>query len=267
MTDQARIEVERHGHIAVLTYHNPPANTWTPDSLGDLAQTIEALQQDASIYGLILTGQGERFFSAGADLNQFSSGDKAQAWQMAMQFERGFDAIRQYRGVTIAMINGYALGGGLEWALACDIRIAEHHALLGLPEASVGLLPCAGGTQQLPRLVGEGWAKRIILCGEKVTAHEAREIGLVEIVTSPGEGLTAALGLGEKIAAQSPTSIAACKRLIAASVDGTPSDLGRGLEREAFIALFEGEDQQEGVKAFLEKRAPRWSNQTSSSNK
>ncbi|WP_413112216.1 enoyl-CoA hydratase [Thaumasiovibrio sp. DFM-14] len=257
MSDKAKIDVELQGHVAVLTIDNPPANTWTPGSLEQLAMHMQHLQQDRAIYSVILTGQGERFFSAGADLHQFSSGDKALAWEVAQRFEQAFSALRRFRGVVIAAINGYAMGGGLEAALACDIRIAERHAVMALPEAQVGLLPCAGGTQQLPRLVGEGWAKRIILCGERLQAQQAQDIGLVEIVTSPGESLSTALALADQVAKQSPGSVAACKTLIEASYQ--PCD-GRVLEREAFLQLFDSYDQQEGVAAFLEKRKPRWRN-------
>ena len=121
----------------------------------------------------MVTGEGEKFFSAVADLKLFADGDKALAREMARRFGEAFETLSQFRGVSIAAINGYAMGGGLECALACDIRIAETQAQMALPEAAVGLLPCAGGTQLLPLLVGEGWAKRMILCGERVTAETA----------------------------------------------------------------------------------------------
>ncbi len=122
---------------------------------------------------------------------------------MAQRFGEAFAALTAFRGVSIAAVNGYAMGGGLECAMACDIRIAEEHAQMALPEASVGLLPCAGGTQNLPWLVGEGWAKRMILCGERVTAAKALEIGLVEEVVPTGNGLEAALKLAEGACKQS----------------------------------------------------------------
>ena len=183
------IDVEIRGHTAVLTMNNPPANTWTKESLNILRDTVLKLNDDKSVYALVITGQGEKFFSAGADLNLFADGDKAVALGMAQAFGEAFETLSQFRGVSIAAINGYAMGGGLEVALACDIRIAEAHASLALPEAKVGLLPCAGGTQNLTWLVGEGWAKRIILCGERVTASQAVEIGLVEQVVASGQVL------------------------------------------------------------------------------
>jgi enoyl-CoA hydratase/carnithine racemase len=167
--------------------------------------------------------------------------------------------LSQFRGLSIAAINGYAMGGGLEVALACDLRIAESQAQMALPEAAVGLLPCAGGTQNLAWLVGEGWAKRMILCGERVSAQQALDIGLVEDVTEPGHALAKAIEWAQNSERQSPTSIAACKRLIQ-NARKEPMFAGMGYERDEFINLFDTNDQKEGVQAFLEKRKPQWTN-------
>lgn len=254
------IQLEKRGHIAVLTIANPPANTWTADSLAALKATVEELNDDRNIFALVVTGQGEKFFSAGADLKTFADGDRARANDMAQRFGEAFAALTAFRGVSIAAVNGYAMGGGLECAMACDIRIAEEHAQVALPEASVGLLPCAGGTQNLPWLVGEGWAKRMILCGERVTAAKALEIGLVEEVVPTGNGLEAALKLAEGACKQSPSSIARCKQLVMSARDGRSHSDGWRMERELFVELFHTEDQKEGVNAFLEKRKPDWKN-------
>ena len=157
-----KLTVEKHGHTALITINHPPANTWDRESLIGLKQVIDHLNHDDDIYALVICGQGEKFFSAGADLKLFADGDRNRAREMARRFGEAFEALRDFRGVSIAAINGFALGGGLECALACDLRIAEQQAQMGLPEASVGLLPCAGGTQALAWLVGEGWAKRMI---------------------------------------------------------------------------------------------------------
>jgi len=180
-----KLTVEKHGHTALITINHPPANTWDRESLIGLKQVIDHLNHDDDIYALVICGQGEKFFSAGADLKLFADGDRNRAREMARRFGEAFEALRDFRGVSIAAINGFALGGGLECALACDLRIAEQQAQMGLPEASVGLLPCAGGTQALAWLVGEGWAKRMILCGERITADTALRIGLVEQVVEP----------------------------------------------------------------------------------
>ncbi len=253
------LQLELRGHTALVHLANPPANTWTEDSLRALTALVADLNANRAVYSLILTGQGEKFFSAGADLKLFASGDKAIARAMARRFGEAFEALAGFRGVSIAAINGYAMGGGLECALACDIRIAEEHAVVALPEAGVGLLPCAGGTQWLPWLVGEGWAKRMILAGEKVPASKALDIGLVEEVVPRGESVSRALALAEGVAGQSPSSVAACKQLIQGA-RGLPPRHNLPSEREAFVDLFDTEDQQEGVGAFLAKRKPEWKN-------
>lgn len=253
------LKVEADGHVVIVTLSNPPANTWTVHSLAALRDLIKALDADRDIYTLVITGEGEKFFSAGADLKQFASGDKAGAREAARRFGEAFEALAAFRGVSIAAINGYAMGGGLECALACDLRIAEEHAQLALPEAAVGLLPCAGGTQALPRLVGEGWAKRMILLGERVDAATALRIGLVEDVAPKGQGKTRAIEWAQRAGKQSPTSVAACKALVQATRSGSFAS-ALVAEREAFVDLFDTADQAEGVTAFLEKRAPQWTN-------
>jgi len=253
------INAEQIGHCVLVTINNPPANTWTEQSLTDLRDLIGQLNEDKSVYSLVITGVGEKFFSAGADLKVFADGDKQVARNMADIFGAAFEALSDFNGVSIAAINGYAMGGGLEVALACDIRIAEEQALMALPEAKVGLLPCAGGTQNLSWLVGEGWAKRMILCGERVDANKALSIGLVEEVVATGSAKDAALGLAQKVNEQSPSAVSACKSLIQM---GRSQDIRSALspERDAFVALFDTQDQKEGVAAFLEKRRPQWVN-------
>lgn len=253
------LQVEKIGHTALVTIANPPANTWTYDSLQALKRLVADLNADRDIYALVITGQGEKFFSAGADLKLFADGDKGVAASMTILFGEAFEALSAFHGVSIAAINGYAMGGGLECALACDIRIAEEQAQMALPEAAVGLLPCAGGTQHLPWLVGEGWAKRMILCGERVDAATALRIGLVEEVVSRGAARDTALALAEKVGRQSPCSVTACKTLVQAARHAPPA-ANLIHERELFIKLFDTQDQREGVQAFLEKRTPQWQN-------
>lgn len=256
---QGTIDYQINGSVAILTIDNPPANTWTYESLIELKRLVQELDSMSDVYALVLTGKGDKFFSAGADLNLFASGDKGAAIDMAKVFGQAFETLSAFRGVSIAAINGYAMGGGLEAALACDIRIAEQQARMALPEAKVGLLPCAGGTQNLTALVGEGWAKRIILCGEQLDATQALTIGLIEEVVPQGEALSSAVNLALKVANQSPTSVTACKQLIQ-NCRSNPISHGLVKERELFIGLFDSEDQKEGVNAFLEKRQPDWKN-------
>ncbi len=257
MTEKLKLEIR--GHTALITIDNPAANTWDAENLAALKEMIADLNGNRDIYALVITGQGDKFFSAGADLTLFESGDKSVAREMAEHFGAAFEVLAGFRGVSIAAINGYAMGGGLECAMACDIRIAESHAVMALPEATVGLLPCGGGTQNLAWIVGEGWAKKMILCGERVDAQTALRIGLVEEVVDQGQGVERALELATQVARQSPTSVNACKRLIQAARSGNITATYPA-ERDEFVALFDSQDQKEGVQAFLEKRTPVWKN-------
>ncbi|MDP9013526.1 MAG: enoyl-CoA hydratase [Pseudomonadota bacterium] len=254
------IECSIEGHVAVITLNNPSANTFTAEGLEQLTNLIGDLNGNLDVYAAVVTGQGDKFFSAGADLKTFADGDKARARHMAQRFGAAFEALQEARPVVIAAINGYAMGGGLECALACDIRIAEEHAQMALPEPSVGLLPAGCGTQTLPWLVGEGWAKRIILTNERINAETALRIGLVEEVVPRGQSRPTALTLAQRVSTLSPRAVTFSKKLIHQARQGTPRGAALALERERFIDLFDGEDQQEGVKAFLEKRKPAWKN-------
>ncbi|WP_461534841.1 enoyl-CoA hydratase [Spongorhabdus nitratireducens] len=251
------ILIKEEGHTAILTLNNPPANTWTEESLNYLASIVEQFNQRKDIMTLIVRSDSEKFFSAGADLNMFADGDKGNAARVGIAFGNAFEALSSFRGLTIAVINGWSMGGGLEVALACDLRVAEPQATLALPEASVGLLPCAGGTQNLTLLVGEGWAKRMILCGERVKAEKALEIGLVEALAEPGKGMEQAMEWANGVEKQSPAAVAACKRLIQ-QTRSAPLSEGLPKERAEFNELFDDPNQLEGVNAFLEKRKPEW---------
>ena len=259
LSNTEKLKVEIVGHVARITVDNPAANTWDTESLPGLADLVEKLNADKNIYALVITGEGEKFFSAGADLKIFADGDPEAAGVMAANFGKAFETLSNFRGVSIAAINGFAMGGGLEVAMACDIRIAEEQAQMALPEAKVGLLPCAGGTQRLTQLVGEGWAKRMILCGERIKAAKAEQIGLVEEVVPTGTALDRAMALAEQVGEQSPISVTACKKLIHGARDICISQ-GLEDERTEFVDLFSTEDQREGVNAFLEKRKPVWKN-------
>ncbi|MBD2859826.1 enoyl-CoA hydratase [Spongiibacter sp. KMU-158] len=256
-TDKLKVEII--GNTALVTIDNPGANTWDSESLTGLKTLVANLDADKSIYAMVITGAGAKFFSAGADLKMFADGDRANAQDIGMKFGEAFEALAAFRGVTIAAVNGYAMGGGLECALACDIRIAEEQAQMALPEAKVGLLPCAGGTQRLPALVGSGWAKRMVLCGERLKADKALEIGLVEEVVAEGCAKERALELAAQVAQQSPVAVSFCKKLIDQVRDDS-IPMGLIQERELFVQLFYTADQKEGVNAFLEKRSPEWKN-------
>ncbi|MCY4328776.1 MAG: enoyl-CoA hydratase [Endozoicomonadaceae bacterium] len=248
-------DIECKDHLAIITLDNPPANTWTLDNLTLFKDQVSKLSDNNKITGIVIKSASQKFFSAGADLNSFNNVSAETAGAMANAFGEAFEVLTNFKGVSIAAIDGYAMGGGLEVALACDMRFVSSKAKLGLPEAKVGLLPCAGGTQNLTLLVGEGWAKRMILCGEMIDGQTAFNIGLAEVVTeSPVED---AVELALRTQEVSPDSLAACKQLI---------QMGRHCprwenlvkERKLFVDLFAGSNQQEGVQSFLEKRKPEW---------
>jgi enoyl-CoA hydratase/carnithine racemase len=253
------IRHETRGATVIVTIDNPPANTWTPDSLDALRELVARLERDSAIRAAVLTGAGAKFFSAGADLEHFS-GDKAKGREFITRFGTAFEALMSARFVTLAAINGYAMGGGLECALCCDIRIAEEHAQMALPEPAVGLLPGGGGTQNLPWLVGEGWAKRMILTNERVAADTALRIGLVEEVVARGKALETAIAMAERVATLSPRAVESCKALIHNARNGIARGPGLAQERSRFVDLFDHGDRLEGVKAFLEKRKAQWKN-------
>jgi enoyl-CoA hydratase/carnithine racemase len=235
------LDYANEGAIALLTLKRPPANAFTPDGLLQLQHTVERLNGEARVRAIVITGDGPKFFSAGADLNTFADGNRDVARTAATRFGAAFEALQNARAVVIAAINGYAMGGGLECALSCDIRIAEQHAQLALPETAVGLLPCGCGTQTLPWLVGE-----------------ALRIGLVEEVVDKGAAREAALAMATRVTSLSPQAVSFSKSLIHQARHGVPRSAALAVERERFVDLFDGPDQREGVNAFLEKRAPQW---------
>ena len=253
------LKLEKRGHVAILTMNNPPANTWTPESLRLLKHIIGELNEDKENYSLIVTSESEKFFCAGADLNRFNHDDKAQSFEFSLSFGEAFEALTNYQGVSIAGITGFAMGGGLEVALSCDVRICEEQAQMALPEAAVGLLPCGLGSQQLSWLVGEAWAKRMMLLGERIKAPQAEKIGLVSEVVATGTVLEKALELAAKVESQSPTSVRYCKSLI---MEARGGDINSAFskEREQFVKLWDSQDQKEGVSAFIEKRKADWKN-------
>lgn len=254
-TDKILVKITEH--IAQITINNPPANTWDLESLGGLSSTIAQLSENGQITAIVIHGRGEKFFSAGADLKQFSEGNKDASEVVANKFGEAFEALANFEGITIAAINGYAMGGGLECALACDIRIIEEQAQVALPEAGVGLLPCAGGTQRLSWLVGEAWATKMILLGHRMDAKTAVQTGLALEIASKGESLQTALDYAAHASKQSPDALMACKRLIKSARENTIASALRQ-ERVEFIDLIGGKNQLEGTTSFLEKRAPVW---------
>ncbi|NWK80212.1 enoyl-CoA hydratase [Aquitalea sp. LB_tupeE] len=254
------LTLEHLGQSAIITINNPPANVWTIASLRELAAVMTDLQANSAVRAVVITGAGDAFFCAGADLNLFSQGSKQDVADLLDAFGSAFAALRNYTGVTVAAINGYALGGGLECALMCDYMVVERGARLGLPEARVGLLPAGGGSKTLADKVGVSWAKRILLGGEILSAEKAYEIGLVEEIVDPGFAKIMAVSLAGKVANQAPLAVARARQLVEASAGASLEDhLQR--ERAALLSLIGEAEQMEGVSAFLGKRSPSWADE------
>ena len=220
----------------------------------ELLAALERLRTDPDVRVVVLTGAGSQAFIAGADINEFAERTPA-AQRQAMAAPRIFDAVAEYPKPVIAMINGVALGGGCELALACDIRIAAASARLGQPEIRLGLIPGGGGTQRLPRLVGTGGALRLILSGAAVSAAEALRMGLVDQVHQDEELREQTLKLARAIAGHSPLTLQLAKAAVQCALE-QPLNAGLAQERELFLKAFGSEDGREGVAAFLEKRPP-----------
>lgn len=245
-----RLRMERE--IAIIEIDSPPLNIITDDLLTELDTVTEKIR---NVRALVITGTGDKAFVAGADIQQFPSLNRESGIALVEKGKRIFDRIAAFPFPVICAINGVALGGGLELALACDIRIAEKQAKLGLPEAKLGVLPGYGGTQRLTRLVGSGKAKELIFTGEYVSSNESLQMGLVERVVSPGAALEEAIDLAKKMSANGPQAIASAKRVIDEGL-GLPLHEAQKLESEQFGILCETGDMQEGVQAFMEKRTP-----------
>ncbi len=247
------------GRVAHLELVNPPLNLVTGElleALGTALATLAAASAD-EVRAVVLSGRGERAFSAGSHVGEFES-QRGPGGRERQAFEAGI--ARRLAGLpmpTIAAIEGNALGGGLELALCCDLRIASERARLGLPEVRLAVIPGAGGTQRLPRVVGEAWAKELVLTGRVLTATEAAQIGLVHEVVPAGEAVARAVAIGEEIAARGPLAVREAKRLIAAA---TELDLESGLaaELDASVRIFATDDMLEGAHAFLGKRDPEY---------
>jgi enoyl-CoA hydratase len=238
----------RPGGVALVTLDRPKANALSIELLAQLEAVADELASD--LPGAVVVTGGPRIFAAGADIAGFGGPDDALVY--ARQFRAAFDKLAALPRVVIAAVAGYALGGGCELALACDLRVASEKARFGQPEIQLGLIPGAGGTQRLSRLVGAGRAKELVLTGRHIDATEAHAIGLVERVAPAGEELDVALGLAGELAAGPLVAGAYAKRAIDAGLDG-PLAAGLDLEQELFVEVFRTEDATTGVRSFLEQ--------------
>ncbi|MDF1563444.1 MAG: enoyl-CoA hydratase-related protein [Deltaproteobacteria bacterium] len=248
------LKVEVEGGIATVTIDRPKAlNALNPETITELGEAFAALRDSGEVRVAILTGGGEKAFVAGADISAMAGYTVEEARHFATLGQKVFDSLAEMPFPVIAAVNGFALGGGCELALACDLVYASTNAKLGQPEVNLGVIPGFGGTQRLARRVGIARAKELILTGNVIKADAARSMGLVLEVFEPGALLPKVKEIAKTIAAKGPLAVAQAKRAIDQGQDvGLPS--ANALEVHAFAQLFGSEDQKEGMAAFLEKR-------------
>ena len=251
-----QLVVERVGAVAVVTVDRPKVlNALNSATVVELREVVDALAADDAIRAVVLTGAGDRAFIAGADIAELATLSPVSAQALARRGQALCDALEWMGKPVIAAINGYALGGGCEIAMACTVRLAAETARIGQPEIGLGLLPGYGGTQRLPRLVGVGRALELMLTGDPIPAAEAWRIGLVNRVVAPDELAAEARALAERLASQAPVAVRA---ILDAVREGMQMSLAGGCEHEAalFGVAAATDDWREGTRAFLEKRRP-----------
>lgn len=251
------ITIDKDGKTAVVTINRPSKmNALNAATLSEIAQAFHVLEADNEVRGIILTGAGEKAFVAGADIQEFVHLNKEEAAQLSRRgHEEVMNVIYNFRKPVIAAINGFALGGGLELALACHLRIAVESAKVGLPEVSLGIIPGYGGTQRLTALVGRGKALEMIMTGDMITATEAYQWGVLNhVVTEAEDLLPKAKSILERTYLRSATAIGAAIEAVNAGIQD--SAVGSEAEIRLFGECFGSEDMKEGVAAFLEKRQP-----------
>ncbi|WP_078430086.1 enoyl-CoA hydratase/isomerase family protein [Alkalihalobacterium alkalinitrilicum] len=250
----AKVKYEVENQIGLITIDSPPVNALETQVLEELAEIVNNISEDVNV--VIITGAGNKAFVAGADIKDFPNLTKETGIELVKKGQQIFQQIEDLDQPVIAAVDGFALGGGLELALACDFRIATKRSQFGLPEVKLGVIPGYGGTQRLPRLIGSGKAKQLIFSGEFLSAEEALNVGIVEEVTE-GSALEAAQKWAEKIAQRGPLAVRAAKKAVN---EGLNQMLEEGLNTEAtyFGSIAETEDMNEGVAAFFEKREPKF---------
>lgn len=247
------LSVSKKNSIAIVTLNNPPMNVLNRSISKELNNLISKLNLDDEIKCIIITGEGKRAFSAGADIKEFLNSDEDIYEEVDSQ--KIFNFIENISKPTIAMLNGYTLGGGLELSLVCDIRIAESHIKIGFPEINLGLIPGAGGTQRLPRIIGSSKAKELMFTGDYLTAMDAYKLGIVDKVAEKGEGMIEAKKLAQKLADKSLPALSKIKKLVNLSKE-LPIKQGLSLEKKFFEELFITEEAKKKVEEFIEKTNP-----------
>ena len=249
---------EKKNAIAYVTVHRPKVlNALNMATMDELRATFHEIKNDASVRVVILTGAGEKAFIAGADIGELAQNDAVTAKEYTHRGQSVLNLIENLGKPVIACVNGFALGGGCEIAMACTMRLASENAKLGQPEVKLGIIPGYGGTQRLPRLVGKGIAMQLLLTGEMISAQEAHRIGLVNEVTAPADLVPRAEAIAQKIIANGPLAV---QYTMEAVNKGMETTLAEGLYMEAvlFGMASATEDKKEGTSAFLEKRGPQF---------
>jgi enoyl-CoA hydratase len=258
MTSEALVLVEHEGPVSVMTVNRPPLNPLNRSTLEAMRHALQALGQRPELRCLILTGAGDKAFVGGADIAEMSSMDPQTARRFAILGHAVMSDIERLRVPVIAAVNGYALGGGCELALACDFIFASNKARFGQPEVKLGIVPGFGGTQRLSRRVPWGMARELIFTGRMVSAEEALRIGLVNVVCEHNALLDSARASALEISKMGPHAVREAKRLMREGAE-CPLHEGLAAEVEAFAACFAHPNQREGMQAFLEKRPPEFS--------
>ncbi|WCK55572.1 enoyl-CoA hydratase-related protein [Aneurinibacillus sp. Ricciae_BoGa-3] len=248
----AQVTWQLENNIGIITIDSPPVNALNQEVLAQLSEIVDGITDD--VKAVIVTGAGEKAFVAGADIKEFPQMKQQEGEALCHNGQAIFNKIAALKQPVIAAVNGFALGGGLELALACDFRVASPKAKLGLPEVNLGVIPGYGGTQRLARLIGPGKAKQLIFSAEMVTAEEAYRIGLVESITD-GSALDEAKAWAGKIIKRGPLAVQAAKQAVDKGLEMHLAD-GLKLEAKLFGEICGTEDKNEGVAAFFEKREP-----------
>lgn len=249
------MSLRREGYIAWLTIDRPKAlNALNSQTIHELSQTLEELEK-TDIRALVITGAGKKAFVAGGDIREMSQMTPQEAWAFSMRGNEALHRLESAPFATIAAVNGFALGGGCELALACDLIYASERAVFGQPEVNLGVIPGFGGTQRLTRVVGAMVARELVLTGRMINAQDALRIGLAAQVFPADELLENVQRIAETIAQKGPLAVSRAKEVLAYGLDVSLED-GLRSEREGFAALFTSQDQKEGMQAFIEKRSP-----------
>ena len=253
--------IERDEAVAVVTFNRPKVlNALNTQTMNDLSAAMAGFKADAAVRAIVLTGAGEKAFIAGADINELAVQTPVEGKEHARRGQAIFDAIEQMGKPVIAALNGFALGGGCELAMACTLRIAADTARLGQPEINLGIIPGYAGSQRLPRLVGKGVALEILLTGDMIGAERAYEIGLVNKVVPAADLMTEAKKMAHLLASKAPIAVQYIIEVVNQGLDA-PLPVAQFLEISLFGAIASSADMKEGTKAFLEKRKAVWKGQ------